>query len=307
MLITAKRKDQSMAWWDKQENIDMLVHIANDLDKQYPDQKIVGVGHSPSWLVHTVAQIRMNEGRKHNTTLVPFTGSFWGNSKAEMNDDKTHTIVTYQHSRYSPVPEQETLKTCFNALSSRITNALAPVPENKIILVDLIVSGDSFVSFADALAEQGHPALRNAFDQYYQAHIYKPFFDGGDATFKLVDGQGATRLSFDGHAQGRDAAYFLNGISGGKGLWSTKNSPHTEKTCGRFMPAFDIRSNDRPFHLGLNNREDLKNIHKRIVSTVRQMDRDDVIARMQESRENFNKKMPRTLNNWYYRGPTTHG
>lgn len=296
-----------MAWWDKQENIDVLVQIANDLDKQYPDQKIVGIGHSPSWLVHTVAQIRMNEGRKHDTALVPFTGSFWGGSKAETDKETNHTVVSYKRGRYSTAPSKENITTYFNALSSRVKNVLSPAaqkPNNKIVLVDLIVSGDSFMSFADTLAEQN---CRENFNDYYQAHIYKPYFDGGNATFRLIEEDGTARLSVDGHTQGRDAAYFLNGISGGKGIWSSKNSPQIEKTCGRFMPVYDPKSSEGPVSLHLDNRHDLKNIHSRIVNTVRKMDQDDVIARMKQSRETFIKKTPQTSDHWYYRGPSMHG
>lgn len=308
-----------MPWWDDQEKIDLLVSMANDIDELYPDQRVVGIGHSPSWLVYTLGQLRKSDGRMKNTALAPFTGAYC------MKEDLIHDAggqniirAVYKKPSYSEPPAQEKINAYFNQCAGHIRhmlslneNGLAARPNSKIVLVDLIVSGNSFMSFVDALGRFTGPRAKEDFSEIYHAHVYKPYFKPHHMQMSVLPGDDedahSGTLDINATITSEEEGFLINNISGSKGAWLTKRAPEEDSSIGRFMSVCDPRGTAKAESAKMGNQESIRTIKKRIAQTVKDFHSGNAGSRFEESRMSLKEKSPPKKNAWRHFGPGPHG
>lgn len=257
-----------------------LLHAARNLDKQYPDRKLVALGHSPSWLVVTAAMIRYDEGRSRNAAFIPFSGHHLS-LKARGAD------ITYQENSFAKLSTAH-CRNYFNALARKsILPATiyqkAGAQDKKPVLIDYGYSARGMMSFIDAYlttSEASPPPKDEAISLPFDVHLYKLGYESTDQDVYLCSGceQKSQPLRMSWHIDGSDDAYVLEQNAGFNGVVL----PHENESLGfieaqtaRFMPYVSLKAiynhqsgyfetPDNVFHKAPTSPRDMKSVKSAI-------------------------------------------
>lgn len=63
-------------WFETTERRRQVIDWAYQLDRAYPQQRLVAVGQSAAWMVSLAGYIREQQGRPNHTAIIPFSGKF---------------------------------------------------------------------------------------------------------------------------------------------------------------------------------------------------------------------------------------
>lgn len=288
-----------MYWWSNSEKIALLVSVAEEMADRYAHQPIAGIGHSPSWLTHAIGQVRANRGEERNVVHIPFSGSASKHvsfASSEADESIKESVFEYAEGKS---PALNRISNYFNSLNETQRRMLglgqeAPAANGKTVLIDFVEKGNSFADFANVLARHtGQPDLSAKFD----AHVFKQFFH--DQTVQIaVENPDAPTSVLKTQVQSGEAARLLNDTSGAQGAWAPEKPLYGEKFCGRFMPIFNIHSNDRPQAPKLENAVQVKEIKQAIAEMIASADTKEGREFMRVSREKSLKSVPKPVAEW---------
>lgn len=234
-------------WWNNPETVHALVMAARNLDAQYPDRKLLALGHSPSWLVVTAAMLRYQQGRPRKAAFIPYSGR---HLNVRMQDGH----VTFGRSDFTKLSEHH-CRPYFNELAHK--NIIPPLsaqghidPNEKPVLVDYGYSARGLVSFVDSylsFSRKAGDAKDTDINLPFDIHLYKLGYNTCDTTIMLhKDACPQNRIPL--HIDGSDDAFLIEYMAGANGL-PPKNDDN-ETSQARFMPykslkhAFSNQDND---------------------------------------------------------------
>jgi hypothetical protein len=263
-------------WWEDTNLTHALIDTARDLDKQYCDAHLVSLGHSPSWIIYTVALIRAQQGKTKDTSFVPFSGRYFeldhSNGIAAREDrapnERPEDRMSFRAAR-GLHPDNQGLSMLFSKLSRQQLDPLSLKAKSKrTVVVDFGNTTTGLVSFLDAY---DRIAVKQGFTdhaQHMDIHLYKLLYKDGneDIIMDLSDksGQMVVNVTTQSGAQG----YLTNYMAGYRGYAPSTERHAIEKDdiAGRFMPYFNLIGADansyyRPQKLGykktMSNRANL--------------------------------------------------
>lgn len=256
-----------MGWWKDKQKVASLVAVAGDLCDQYEGQNIVSIGHSPSWLVYAVGQMRKAQGQDPQVAFIPFSsGNFYSWQFSEHG--------SYFHFKYNSdsdygLPNHETISSYFNILNAEQKNLLN-IDEiashslrlrKKTVLIDFIRSGDGFISFLWALSQKTQCCN---FEDYYHAHLFSFHRKTRDIKMTLATHSNQS-IEIKGFLEYENFDGAADSMAGARGMIDDKSFQEglsNEKYAGRFMPFCDLNKTFHPVAHGLNNQSDIREIKK---------------------------------------------
>jgi hypothetical protein len=237
-------------WWQDARLTHALVEAARNLDEQYRDARLISLGHSPSWIVATVAIIRANEGREKHVAYVPFSGSYYkmdhrqGFREDRCPNDKAEDRLSFTADT-KKFADETGIDQLFNSLCKKaIDPATILKSEQKAVIVDFAKMGVGFVSFMDIYNKIAKLQGLASDEQVLDAHLYKLLYVDGeeDISIELSDKSG----TLDTHIRTQTGSYgylanFLAGYSGYVARIEN-HSQSKEEAAARFMPYFNAIS-----------------------------------------------------------------
>lgn len=282
-------------WWGNYQKTSLMVSIASEMCDLYPDQHIVAVGHSPSWLVYTIAEVRKARGEAPNVSFVPYSGSAWQVVDHRPNDDQSHSEVTYeraQHANYKPSALCEYFSHLNKTQHDQLTIQSIPTSDKKTVLVDLANNGNGFASFVEVLAHK-HGSL---LEQRFHAHLFKTYYS--DRTLQIIleqdNGQNTT---LSATVQCGAAGMLLDALSGSKGTL-TGSSSKSDEMVGRFMPCFNPHIDTKIEKTGFANATDIASIKAQIKKAILRIHTEEGRAMLSENRIALEARAPEALHTW---------
>lgn len=240
-------------WWKNPLLVHALITAARDLDSQYPQRKLIGLGHSPSWLIVTVAMLRMQDNRPRNTAFIPFSGSAYQidygtalkESRNPANDNDIIKFTPLEALAY----DDTYLHRLFSALSQKGLDPLSQDEYNKDndrqkpVLIDYAKTGASLVTFLDVYSRFSAAAGLDRTKLFHDIHLYKLAYKDGDEPIDItLSGDDGTAIRPLVHTQDSNFGDLFNRLAGYKGSLNV-NDPYAfnqDSMVGRFMPSLSV-------------------------------------------------------------------
>lgn len=276
--------------------VQALVSLAHELEIEHPDKKIVGVGHSPSWLVYTVGQIRRQKGCEPDIGYVPFSSRHMDlKEKDYSNEDREIFFKNFAYGNgQKNRPNDETISNYFTKLSPQSCRSIGidgPQSNKKILFLDMIMKGLSFASFIDILHRHLETTNNVNLKNNFQYQVFKPLFDAkGDVVFKLPDINDENFYDVNVSVRSQDKVYALHKMAGESGSFSNIGG---ENDLGRFMPYFGLEKDKVPSRID-GGKDLVKIIRDKIQKAIHDYD---------GCTPAINLEIPESQRHWIYRPP----
>jgi hypothetical protein len=154
-------------WWNNKEIVSQIVDWAYELQEKQPQDKIISLGQSPSWIVLCVGMIRKLNGFSPNTCYVPFTGAF-----VKRTSSKNLRMSFEERGVDHPLHEDRIAK-YFNYLGLIGAHPEQVFQQEKpVLLTEMIKGGNGLASFLSIWLGQLSESQRVSVKTLLKTHIY---------------------------------------------------------------------------------------------------------------------------------------
>lgn len=266
-------------WWENLEYTHAILKVAEDLDQQYPERKLISLGHSPSWIIVAVAMVRQMREVPSNVAFIPFSGCHMrADYEISMKhiDDRVFGDEACDQDLVSFHPESvldvsiNSRRDYFNYLSSR---HLIPSPqeENRPVIVEYSCAGRGIASFVDAISSYPEDIGFKRDEFPYDFHLYKLLYRDGieDIKIKLSD-ENCGEIKLPVTTQTGKMANLVSSLGGYGGVISpNSNDEYAQKAetrSARFMPYYSLVDGYAPECITANKNKPLSGLFKATVN-----------------------------------------
>ncbi len=187
-------------WYEKEAELTQVVRWAGELDRQYPDSRLIAVGQSAAWMVHVVAQMRRQEGRPENCTIIPFSGNFMHREyDANKRYPENMWTSTFTPDHAKGWPKAAPLKNYFNHLSTHGCTPAQIIADHRAglpaVFVDMAETAKGMASFMTIyMQEARRDDMQDDLLRASSFYIYDHFgnLDRGHLALTDADGESYT-------------------------------------------------------------------------------------------------------------------
>lgn len=234
-------------WWQEKGYVNYLVDMAADLDRQYPGRALYAVGHSPSWLVYAVGELRKARGETAKVGYIPHSGALHEVARDDVfKAAEPGAVIHYQENTHKEASPQA-LNKYFNFLSRRHLDPQfvrqAYADGGAPVLVDFVAKGCGFATFLrlynDLAEKQGVPGpAANGFD----IHAFKMAYAEGPVTLEVAAPRNTngTARRFNLTVTSGLNATLMNRLAGYSGYAAASDQSARRLDAGRFMPYYPV-------------------------------------------------------------------
>jgi hypothetical protein len=234
-------------WWDRQGTVHVLVDMAAALDAQYPGRAVYAVGHSPSWLVYALGEIRRQRGDEARIGYIPHSGSLHKIDRADyFKEPAPAPVIHYNESQHKQATAQS-LSGYFNFLTRHRLDPLhiqkTYAQDGAPVLVDFSKTGEGFASFLrvfDDFAErQGATPIEQG---GFGVHVYKMGYEDGAAKLEIAPLRGHDHgaRTVECAITSGVAGDFMNLVAGVSGYTQQRSDTEKKMEAGRFLPYYAL-------------------------------------------------------------------
>lgn len=234
-------------WWQEKGYVDYLVDMADDLDRQYPGRPIYAVGHSPSWLVYAVGELRKARGQDDKIGYIPHSGALHQVARDDaFKLAEPRSTIRFEESTHKEA-SPAAIDRYFNFLSRRHLDPqsvrAAHDGAGAPVLVDFMAKGNGFATFlrlyndlADKQAVPGPAA--GGFD----IHAFKLAYTDGPVTLAVdpVRNAGGMTKEFNVTVKSGTPGSLMNRLAGYSGYAAANDQSARRLDAGRFMPYYPV-------------------------------------------------------------------
>ncbi len=163
-------------WASDANNIYECIDMANSINSSYPNEIIVSLGQSPSWIVNTIEKIRIHNNNLTPVKYIPFSGSFF------YTDSENAMTKLYQKTKQ--YPNNINIDSYRNLLTEISLDPLTICNNpNKTIIIEHTKSGSGLASFLHVIFSWANDlGVMNGLEQKLHVIIFnskdrKPLFN----------------------------------------------------------------------------------------------------------------------------------
>lgn len=252
-------------WYEKEAELAQVVGWAGELDRQYPDSRLIAVGQSAAWMVHVVAQMRRQQGRPEHCTIIPFSGNFMHREyDAGKRYPENIWTSTFTPDHAKGWPKAAPLKDYFNHLSTQgcapaqiIADHRAGLPS---VFVDMAETAKGIASFMTLyMQEARRDDLQDDLLRAASFYIYDHFgnLDRGHVT--LTDPESETYIvPINARALDAKERFVIALVADGNSLVAQSS---------RLAPYYDLLSRN-PAPLAAENQKVQEMIRSNLAQTL---------------------------------------
>ena len=236
-------------WYERDREVEQVVRWGTELDRLYPDCRLVAVGQSAAWMVHVAGEIRRRQSRPENCTIIPFSGNFMNRAHrpgARYPENTWSSDFTPDESKPWPKPEHR--RQYFNHLAAQGCRPAQIAADHrdglKTVFVDMAETARGIASFMTLYCQEARQdGVKTTLLQAASFYIYDSFGTLDQAAVTLRDPEGeAYDVPVTARVLNSEERFTMKLVAGGNAL---------DAKSSRLAPYYNLTSrNPEPQEAG---------------------------------------------------------
>ena len=234
-------------WWQEKGYVNYVVDMAADLDRQYPGRAVYAVGHSPSWVVYALGELRKARGEDPKVGFIPHSGALHEVARDDIFKSAAPGTTVHYHEGAHKEASPQAISKYFSFLSRRHVDPQSVQQAydgpGAPVLVDFVAKGNGFATFLrlynDLAEQQGAKAPA---DGGFDIHAFKLAYAEGPVTLAVdpIKNTTGTARNFNVAVTSGLKGSVMNRLAGYSGYAAANDQSARRLDAGRFMPYYPV-------------------------------------------------------------------